>query len=347
MSGKGKIHHEFVWEEREELTPTQTVFVFYGTILMIVLAQSALVQWKKMHKRSFDSISLLGLWLAPALISLNAGYWRFLMIWAAYSSATGYIIFLSSRKPLAQHVPKMAYTWFIGVYNLSVMIGTAGCFLIFGMLLGLGPIEFLIIPPALVVLLWWYGVYFGLLTRDCAELANEILASTMGTGGKGNIVVSINRCGICNNSLENSEEMGGTGSGQTSSSDHYPKGGLFGPRAKHRTMITPHPQTFLGSSGGNDVVEPINPTLTLPCRHQFHEFCLRGWMMVGKKGTCPTCNEKVDFKKLRQLNTKPWDRGSLYWMQLLDMVRYMVVWNPIVFWIVDIFFYEIGIFKHL
>lgn len=32
------------------------------------------------------------------------------------------------------------------------------------------------------------------------------------------------------------------------------------------------------------------------CR--FHEFCIRGWCIVGKKQTCPYCKEKVDLKRM-------------------------------------------------
>lgn len=31
---------------------------------------------------------------------------------------------------------------------------------------------------------------------------------------------------------------------------------------------------------------------------RFHEFCIRGWCIVGKKQTCPYCNEKVDLKRM-------------------------------------------------
>lgn len=37
-------------------------------------------------------------------------------------------------------------------------------------------------------------------------------------------------------------------------------------------------------------------TYKLPCGHVFHEFCIRGWCIVGKKQTCPYCKEKVDLK---------------------------------------------------
>ena len=42
----------------------------------------------------------------------------------------------------------------------------------------------------------------------------------------------------------------------------------------------------------------------LPCGHIFHEFCIRGWVIVGKKQTCPACKEKVDLK---QFSSTPWE----------------------------------------
>lgn len=40
-------------------------------------------------------------------------------------------------------------------------------------------------------------------------------------------------------------------------------------------------------------VVPLN--VLLP---RFHEFCIRGWCIVGKKQTCPYCKEKVDLKRM-------------------------------------------------
>lgn len=42
----------------------------------------------------------------------------------------------------------------------------------------------------------------------------------------------------------------------------------------------------------------IENTYKLSCEHVFHEFCIRGWCIVGKKQTCPYCKEKVDLKKM-------------------------------------------------
>lgn len=63
--------------------------------------------------------------------------------------------------------------------------------------------------------------------------------------------------------------------------------------------------------------------ITLNCRHRYHEFCIRGWMIVGKKDTCPYCNEKVDLK---QTFTTPWEKTSIVWANLLDMVRPRPCW---------------------
>lgn len=42
----------------------------------------------------------------------------------------------------------------------------------------------------------------------------------------------------------------------------------------------------------------IENTYKLSCEHVFHEFCIRGWCIIGKKQTCPYCKEKVDLKKM-------------------------------------------------
>lgn len=39
---------------------------------------------------------------------------------------------------------------------------------------------------------------------------------------------------------------------------------------------------------------------------RFHEFCIRGWCIVGKKQMCPYCKEKVDLKRMFS-NPYPYD----------------------------------------
>jgi len=41
----------------------------------------------------------------------------------------------------------------------------------------------------------------------------------------------------------------------------------------------------------------LEKTIVLDCNHSFHEWCIRGWCIIGKKHTCPFCKEKVNLQK--------------------------------------------------
>lgn len=60
---------------------------------------------------------------------------------------------------------------------------------------------------------------------------------------------------------------------------------------------------------------------------RFHEFCIRGWCIVGKKQTCPYCHEKVDLKRMFP---NPWEKPHMMYAQLLDWLRWLVCWQPII-----------------
>ena len=66
------------------------------------------------------------------------------------------------------------------------------------------------------------------------------------------------------------------------------------------------------------------------------ELCLRGWTMIGKKDTCPYCSEKVN---MRRSVFNPWERQTQAWAQILDAVRYLIVWNPVILMMAQALFY--------
>ncbi|XP_046623699.1 RING finger protein 121 isoform X1 [Neodiprion virginianus] len=76
----------------------------------------------------------------------------------------------------------------------------------------------------------------------------------------------------------------------------------------------------------------IENTYKLSCDHVFHEFCIRGWCIVGKKQTCPYCKEKVDLKKMF---CSPWERPHVLYGQLLDWIRWLVAWQPLILFLVQ------------
>jgi hypothetical protein len=78
-------------------------------------------------------------------------------------------------------------------------------------------------------------------------------------------------------------------------------------------------------------------SVQLSCKHLFHQECVRGWLIVGKKDSCPTCQEKVDLRHLAA--EKAWETKNLNWIQMLDLVRYMVVWQPTILTVLHFVFH--------
>ena len=56
---------------------------------------------------------------------------------------------------------------------MSVAVGGIGYLLLLLELFGIGPILRFLYPPTLSIMMVWYGLYFGILGRDCAEVAAD------------------------------------------------------------------------------------------------------------------------------------------------------------------------------
>ena len=90
------------------------------------------------------------------------------------------------------------------------------------------------------------------------------------------------------------------------------------------------------------MAEALRPerVVKLKCGHEFHEFCIRGWTIVGKQTVCPNCGDKVDINSV--LGSSPWEKNpNKIWGQLLDALRYMIVWNPVIMLGVRFSVYEV------
>jgi len=266
--------------------------LFIMLFIFLIASQVALYVWKKKYYRSFQNVTLFGLWIIPFLFALSAGFWRMISIWSFFSIVTGYLISAASRSPLYKETPSRVYGWFFLVYRLSYGITILGYVLV--MFEFLGFTHLLVAATGIEkihglayvgALLLFYGLYYGVLGRDCAEMCTDRLASVMGFTGKGEIPSKIlppRTCCIC--------------------SDEY------------------NPET----------------AVKLNCNHYFHESCIRGWTIIGKKDTCPYCSEKVHLK---QLFNNPWEKQGILWANLLDSLRYLIVWNPIILTAVQLFLY--------
>lgn len=58
-------------------------------------------------KPHVPQVTLLGLWLFPAVIAFHLTFWRFCAIWAAYTGVTAYFLSLCvNRRVLDRSTPK-------------------------------------------------------------------------------------------------------------------------------------------------------------------------------------------------------------------------------------------------
>eukprot|EP01025_Chloroclados_australasicus_P000622 TRINITY_DN10264_c0_g1_i2.p1 TRINITY_DN10264_c0_g1~~TRINITY_DN10264_c0_g1_i2.p1 ORF type:complete len:360 (-),score=21.62 TRINITY_DN10264_c0_g1_i2:23-1102(-) len=274
----------------DELDDEPSVAVFWLVLISMLSVQLGLLFWKKYHKKSYDMVSMLGWWLFPAALAFWVGLWLFVLIWFAYSFMTCYILARCMKSKLDANTPWMVYSWFLIGHRICTTMGTIGY-------IGLISFWFVgFIPfPGLVLQCLCYGIYFGVLSRDCAVFATETMATTMGTGES--LVRSSYTCGICLQSL-------GT-----------------------------DPRATTESNGDNTTQtedkKPVSDIMRLPCKHEFHSLCLYGWTMVGKKDMCPLCKEKVSSTVF--MKGRPWEGATVAWGSFLDLMRYFVVWYPLLF----------------
>lgn len=145
----------------------------------------------------------MGLWLIPGFCAFHYHWWTFLSVrtslpaagpticfpvayaeayirtvacamqsWSFFSAVTAYTIYLCmGTGKLAPATPRRVFSWFLYSHHTCVAIGAAGYFLFILELLGVGPVVKAIFGDSTSVLLLWYGLYFGVLGRDTAEVA--------------------------------------------------------------------------------------------------------------------------------------------------------------------------------
>ena len=214
--------------------------------------------------------------------------------------------------------PRLVYRWFLNIYRICYSCAASGYAAVMLDFFGFSDIfmDREHHMSQLGTYLLFYGLYFGVMGRDFAEVCADRLATRMGYSNAGDRFATRalppNTCAICAGELPSMLEMATTGSDAASE------------------------RKVLEDTEKEGVV-------TLNCRHRYHEFCIRGWMIIGKKDTCPYCNEKVDLKKTF---TSPWQKTSIMWANLLDMVRYLVVWNPVIIMITQQLLLWMGFAPH-
>lgn len=287
-------------------------FLAFAILFLVLGLQIGVQFWKKYFPKSFQYTTFVLMWVFPAGLSLYLGFWKMILLWAIFSSVSLYMAYLGTRKPLSMRTPRRVYSWFYWIYLIAHLLSIVGFFLlcldIFGItnffhgmflkqLLEYRVFRFLYSEPIVIV---FYGLYYSIIVRDFAEICAEQMAQNI---EESRVQYYVNEnaikrtCGICNGGFELDRDLEGAAQLQTE---------------------------FISDN-----------KLEVECGHCFHEFCVKGWSIIGKKDHCPVCKEKVNIKD--KLPKSPWaDQDSPAWQQFLDIVRYIIVWNPLILLVLQV-----------
>ncbi|XP_048669502.1 RING finger protein 175 isoform X3 [Marmota marmota marmota] len=157
----------------------EMILIFLCTL---VVAQVVLVQWRQRHGRSYNLVTLLQMWVVPLYFTIKLYWWRFLSMWGMFSVITSYILFRATRKPLSGRTPRLVYKWFLLIYKLSYAFGIVGYLAIMFTMCGFNLFFKIKARDSMDfgIVSLFYGLYYGVMGRDFAEICSDYMASTIG-----------------------------------------------------------------------------------------------------------------------------------------------------------------------
>ncbi|OAF69053.1 hypothetical protein A3Q56_03199, partial [Intoshia linei] len=187
------------------------IFIF----CFILLFQYFIHKWKTTNFKSYQFVTLIVMYVIPLLISIRMFFIRFIFISSLYFLGNIYIIYKALQKPIDRNSPRLVYKWFIFLYSACYHIGIISYAIIIFSMLG---ITYLVhVDPAngidLGILGVFYAVYFGIVSRDIADICTNKMAVNIGYISEDSIPareLKKNICSLCSNELDpsiNPDEM--------------------------------------------------------------------------------------------------------------------------------------------
>ncbi|KNC83335.1 hypothetical protein SARC_04407 [Sphaeroforma arctica JP610] len=159
--------------------------MFFIIMLVTIGAQFLLMLWKKHNEKSYKRYTLFAMWVVPVWFSIRNSLNQMLTVWTIFSILTGWISFKATRKPLHSRTPKLVYNYFLMMYKLCYGVGLAGYILFMLILFGGGAamnrdVKARQYAMEVVTTMLFYGLYYGCLLRDFAEICAESMGNSIG-----------------------------------------------------------------------------------------------------------------------------------------------------------------------
>jgi hypothetical protein len=207
--------------------------------------------------------------------------------------------------------------------------------------------EFMILTSG--ISLFFEGAYFGVLHRDFARLVHTLISASI--QGKVKDTRKVGNCALCGTQLtlhhqEDVLETGNNSDLQIHQILHH---------NGHSMNSLPSASSASGKSGGfssnpNHLKRKISGGLAttgivrkgkdhwkLSCGHEFHDTCLVGWSVVGKRHMSPCCSEKLDTDII--FASSPWQKTSTAWIDITEQARFLIYYfSPLLagLWLTEI-----------
>ena len=314
----------------------QHLAMVFILVTVMVLSQVLLVWWKTKYQRSYIHASMIAMYLIPFGISAYRHWWRFVIIWVIITIATLVLVWRPLFRPnfanAGSTIPRLLYKWFYAVYSISSLIAVSGYTILVLTFFGINIL--LNISPQTALdfgfMMLFYGIYYGVLCRDFTDFLVDKLAAQIGYYNPSSALpakaLRNDVCAICGMAHGDKEDIDIDG------------------LKKEDALLQ---SSYLDEDFHSDqetLVENSNQKerlFVLTCGHKFHEFCIYGWCLVGKRQTCPFCREKVDLG--RMFSSLPFQKPHYLYGNLLDFIRYLFAWQPLIFLAVHFLDYELGL----
>ncbi|KAJ2723865.1 hypothetical protein GGI07_002328 [Coemansia sp. Benny D115] len=177
------IQHEILrYEHRGH--ENQHALMFLILVAVLALLPGTVRLWRRRHPASYRLVSIGSISLMPPYFAVAYAYYRFVVFWLLYSTANLYILYQATRTPLARKTPRRVYQWFALTNKMFYAVFVLGMvlflFCFFNIMPGLTDSEAFLSAAVLVL---FYGLYFGLLSRDLVQLCSDRIAATLGYAG--------------------------------------------------------------------------------------------------------------------------------------------------------------------
>lgn len=311
-------------------------------ITVTILSQIILVWWKTKYQKSYIHASMIAMYIIPFGISAYRHWWRFVSIWILVTLITLVLVWrplvLPNFSRSGSAIPRLLYKWFFALYSISSLVAVSGYTILLLTFFGINLLLNISPPTALDIgfMMLFYGIYYGVLCRDFTDFLVDWLAARIGyynpTSALPNKLLRKGVCAICGEEHGDREDMDMETLNKSDpllmvDSNGYLEANTEGDQ-----------EALVDYSDNSNQRERL---FVLSCGHKFHEYCIYGWCLVGKRQVCPFCREKVDLGRL--FSALPFQKPHYLYGNLLDFIRYLFAWQPIIFLAVHFLDYELGL----